>query len=106
MKNNIKTKSKIEFTIKSLNKIKDLQERHRKLYKLGVDLIEFETSNDLLVESLAFLWSDSNKKKILIEDWINWWLYENVDKVVYLKNGKITDVNSIKDFVNFISKYK
>lgn len=105
MKNAIKTKSKIEFTIKSLNKIKELQDKHYKLYRLGVDLTGFETSNDLVVESLAFLWSDSEKKKTFIKDWINWWLFEDVNKIIYEKKSEL-DVNSVKDFVNFLVKYK
>lgn len=72
-------------------------EKSRKLYELGIDLIEYAEDYNKLVEILL--------KEVFDEfrvDLIYWWLYENTEKVITFNNTQ-HDVTSIEDFHNFIT---
>lgn len=93
---------KIDFAIRALNKIKEIEERYYKLKDLGVDLIDFETGINIIEEAVTIMFSKDKKEFKLVLDNVQWWLYEDVDKIVYYKNGKTKDLNSIENFINYL----
>lgn len=50
-----------------------------------------------LVKTLKYLVDDD-------EDWIDWWLFEAVDKKVFLEDKTIIDVSEPEDFYEFLIK--
>ena len=52
---------KKEFAIKTLKRIKEIQETYHKLKALGVDLIDYENGVNLLEESVALLFVKDEK---------------------------------------------
>jgi len=94
---------KKEFAIRTLKKIKEIQETHHKLKALGVDLIDHE--NGLLEEIVALLFVEDEKnfKEALIE--IQWWLYEDVDKIITLRDKSKIDVNTPEAFIGWLEKW-
>lgn len=96
---------KKEFAIRTLKKIKEIQETHHKLKALGVDLIDYENGINLLEESVALLFVEDEKnfKEALIE--IQWWLYEDVDKIITLRDKSKIDVNTPEAFIGWLEKW-
>ena len=96
---------KKKFAIRTIKRIKEIQETHHKLKALGVDLIYYENGVNLLEESIALLFvkDEKNLKKAL--DDIQWWLYENVDKIITLSDKSKVDVNTPEDFIDWLEKW-
>ena len=92
---------KKKFAIEALKKIKEISEKTHTLYKLGVDLIEFENGTELLTKSLALLLVGEKDYKEAIDD-IDWWLYEDVEKKIYLNGKKTIDVETAEQFVDWL----
>ena len=90
--------------IKILKQIKIINDKQHKLYKLGVDIIEISNGVDLLGDSISYLfYNGENEADIkIINDWVDWWLYESVNKIVYEKDKTETDLNKIEDFVDYL----
>ena len=82
------------------NSLIALKEIHEKSFELstllGCDVIEF-TSN---LESSTLLVLESVMQDN--EDWICWWLYEDVKKIITLKNGSELDLTSSFALYNFL----
>lgn len=95
------------FSIRALSALKERSERIHQLYKLKVNLIDFDEGiTDKLEESVAIILSKGNEKNYeFILSYVSWWLYEKVDKIITLKDGKKVDVNNVKDFVEWIENY-
>jgi len=96
---------KKEFAIRTLKKIKEIQETYHNLKALGVDLIDYENGVNLLEESIALLFvrDEKNFQKALND--VQWWLYENVDKVITLGDESKVDVNTPEDFINWLDSW-
>lgn len=92
---------KKKFAIESLKKIKEISEKTHTLYKLGVDLIEFENGTEPLTKSIALLLVGEKDYKEAIDD-IDWWLYEDVEKKIYLNGKKTIDVETAEQFVDWL----
>ena len=90
--------------IKILKQIKIINDKQHRLYKLGVDIIEISNGIDLLSESIAYLFYNGKNEDDIknITDWVDWWLYESVDKIVYEKDKSETNVNKLEDFVDYL----
>lgn len=90
--------------IKILKQIQIINDKQRKLYKLGVDIIEISNGIDLLSESIAYLfYNGKNEDDIkIVNDWVDWWLYESVDKIIYEKDKSEINVNKLEDFVDYL----
>jgi len=96
---------KKEFTIKALNKIKEIQKIYDSLYKLGVDILELDNAVGLLIESIAISYSkDETQCKKIVDD-LSWWLYEDNEKVIYFKNKKSINLEKVEDFVKWLEKW-
>ena len=96
---------KKEFAIRTLKRIKEIQETHHKLKALGVDLIDYENGVNLLEESIALLFvkDEKNFEKALND--VKWWLYENVDKIITLGDKSKVDVNTPEDFIDWLDRW-
>ena len=96
---------KKEYAIKVLEALKERSSKIHTLYSFGVNLIDFdEEVTQKMEESIAVLFCndiEDNYKHILSD--VGWWLYENVDKIITLKDGQKVDVNKVDDFVDWLS---
>lgn len=75
------------------------------LYQVNIDIINsvlFDNNySDLVIRSIAFPFHDV---KNVIDD-IEWWLYEDVDKIITLKDGTEVDVTTLKDYTNYLFEF-
>ena len=92
---------KKEFAIRALKRIKKIQKTYHKLKSLGVDLIDYENGVNLLEESIALLFVKDEKSYEKAIDDIQWWLYENVDKIITLDDKSQVDVNTPEAFIDW-----
>lgn len=93
--------------IKALNKIIERNELIGRLYGMGVNLMELDDTYTTLTEdSIAFLICGDNLEfyKAIRED-IGWWLYDDVKKIITLKDKSEVDVTDAESFVNWITEY-
>lgn len=95
---------KKEFIVNCLNKLKDLHFKRLQVYAVGIDLLNFESCDDLLIEAIAMLFEDYNENGKLIIDDIYWWLYENVKKEIAI-DKKIYNVAKTEDFVDWLEDW-
>jgi hypothetical protein len=95
---------KKEFAIRTLKRIKEIQETYHKLKAFGVDLVDYENGVNLLEESIALLFvkDEENFEKALNN--VQWWLYENVDKIITPGDGSEVDVNTPEDFIDWLDR--
>ena len=96
---------KKEFAIRTLKRIKEIQDTYHKLKALGIDLIDYESAVCLLEESLALLFGkdEENFEKALND--VQWWLYKNGDKIITLGDKSIVDVNSPEAFIYWLERW-
>jgi len=93
-----------QFLQRSLSSLKERSVNIDKLYRLKVNLREFdEDITDKLEESIAIILSKGNEKNFesILAD-VNWWLYDRVDKIVTLKSGEKLDLNEVGNFVSWL----
>lgn len=82
--------------IKALNGIKAESDKRDEIYTHGIDMIHYE--NGYLTELLNVL-------KVIMNDKyenISWWLFEDVEKIIYFKNGKQRDLTKVEDLVKYL----
>ena len=80
--------------VKALNKVIERNELIGRLYGMGVNLMELDDTYTTLTEdSIAFLICGNNLEfyKAIRED-IGWWLYDDVEKIITLKDESKVDV--------------
>ena len=96
---------KKEFAIRTMKRIKEIQETYHKLNALGVDLIDYENGVNFLEESIALLFvkDEKNFEKALHD--VQWWLYESVDKIITLGDKSKVDVNTPEDFIDWLERW-
>lgn len=58
----------------------------------------------LLEEAIPTMYAKTETEYEEILGWVQWWLYENVEKIITL-NGKKEDLTNVGDFVDYIEKY-
>ena len=96
---------KKEFAVRTLKRIKEIQQTHHELKALGIDLIDYENGINLLEESIALMFTtDENDFEKALDD-VQWWLYENVDKILTLKDKTKVDVNTPEAFIDWLEKW-
>lgn len=82
--------------------LKKDSERSDKLYKLGIDTINF---NDELHQAITLLLRTYYSRDG--EDMISWWMWENVEKFVYDSAGnKTDDLTKIEDLWEYVEKIR
>lgn len=82
----------------ALVELKNIHENSIKLSEiLGTGVVEFAAGvESALLSVLEEVMQDSG-------DWIGWWLYEDVPKVVTLKNGSDIDLSTPIALYNFLA---
>jgi hypothetical protein len=96
---------KKEFAVRTLKRIKEIQQTQRKLKALGIDLIDYENGINLLEESIALMFTtDENNFEKALND-VQWWLYENVNKIITIKDDTKVDVNTPEAFIDWLEKW-
>ena len=97
---------KKEFAVRTLKRIKEIQQTHHNLKALGIDLIDYENGVNLLEESIALMFTENeNDFEKALND-VQWWLYDNVDKVININyNDTKVDVNTPEAFIDWLEKW-
>lgn len=102
---------------KGILRLKEQNDRYSELYKLGIDLINYEKPvSNCLEESLALMCATTEELFEHSLDILQWWLYEGIpDKKLYsATTGKekriedhevVADLNNIDDFVDYLTQY-
>lgn len=97
---------KRDFCITTLDAILRQTEKRNKACNLGIDLIYYDHDfNTKLEESISIILAkDKAQQKLIIKD-VEWWIYEDVEKVIVYpkrkKNNKI-DVSTPAKFIDWI----
>ncbi len=89
-----------ESFIKTINKYKQFIDTSDKLNDLGIDLCEGPITDSIDAIFDAWLTEFLNEEDI---DIIYWWLFEDVDKIIYDGDKKI-NVEKIEDLYNYLCK--
>lgn len=85
-----------------ISKLQKTSERDQGIYKLGIDLINFTDDYHSIINLLLKTYYSEEG-----EDIISWWLYENVEKKIYNKKGKvIDDLTSIESLWKYVEKIR
>lgn len=100
----MKKNYKKEFAVKILNRIKQIQATYRILRNNGVDLLEYENGVNLLEESIALLFTDNEDSLEKALSDVQWWIYEDVKKIITMKDKKI-NVELPGDFINWLEEF-
>jgi hypothetical protein len=71
----------------------------------GIDLIDYENGINLLEESISIMFTENENDFEKAIDDVQWWLYENVDKILTLKDNTKVDVNTPEAFIDWLNKW-
>jgi len=93
------------YAIRTLKRIKEIQENYHKLKAFGVDLIDYENGVNLLEESIALLFTQDEKNFENALNDIQWWLYEDVDKIITLGDNTKVNVNRPGCFIDWLEMW-
>lgn len=97
--------AKKQFAIKTLNFLKLEIIKRKTFSNNGIEVTEFiENYINKLEESVVMLFAKDDKQFELILNDVQWWLYEDVKKVIYYNNKKEVKVDTIEKFINWIIK--
>jgi transcriptional antiterminator len=91
-----------EFAIKTLKRIKKIQDTKEKLQELGVELNEYEDGVNLLEESIAIMFSKDEKTFEEVIGYIHKFLYLN--KFFSGGKGTVSELTTSEEFVNWLDK--
>ena len=89
-----------------------LREDLKRIINLQQEFVEEWDKNPVLnIESRLYdvplIMFDTCMNSVLTEtgsDLLFWWLYENVDKIIYLKDGTEVDLTKLDDFLDYLYK--
>jgi hypothetical protein len=83
-------------------KIKEHDEKVHALYTLGVDILDFDNSFSQLEKSIpTLLRKEKDEQFGYIQDLVGWWLYEDVDKVIWIDEFEIK-VDNVEEFTDYL----
>lgn len=89
-----------------------LQEDLKRIINLQQEFVKEWDKNPVLnIESRLYdvplIMFDTCINSVLTEtgaDLLFWWLYENVDKIIYLKDGSEIDLTNLDDLLDYLYK--
>jgi len=91
-----------DYIIETLLKIKENDEKVHALYTLGVDILDFDNSFSQLEKSIpTLLRKEKDEQFGYIQDLVGWWLYENVDKIIYVDDIEV-NVDKVEKFTDYL----
>ncbi len=97
--------------IETLELLKQEVDKRNEIYKHGVDLSNYENICwkavvDLVAYSLSLMNKKVNYTEEELKEEVEWWLWERSKKeVTIVKTKKVYNLESAKDFVNFLLKH-
>lgn len=100
--------TKNEILESAINTLSKSNTRYFKLKELGIDLIDF--NNDAEKSIIGLCCFIIGKDYTATKDFIEWWLYEGVDKKLYTADSTeknmvaLEDLSNISDFINYLLK--
>lgn len=86
----------IKIITESLDSLKKEGDKRDEIYKHGVDLSNYENEYSIVAINLLVHMLGGYK------DEVEWWLYENVDKVYFREGLPDYNAENSTDFVNFL----
>ena len=91
-----------DYIIDTLLKIKEHNEKVHPLYTLGIDILEFDNTISQLEKSIpTLLRKEKDEQFGYIQDLVGWWLYEDVDKTIWI-DDIVVKVDKVEEFVDYI----
>ena len=91
-----------DYIIETLLKIKEHNEKIHSIYSLGIDLLEFDNTIPQLEKSIpTILRKEKDKPYEWIQDLVGWWLYDDVQKKIWLDELEF-DVESVENFTDYL----
>jgi hypothetical protein len=91
-----------EYIIETLLKIKEHDEKILSVHRMGVDLLDFDTTIPQLEKSIpTLLRKEKDEPFGWIQDLVGWWLYDNVDKKIWHEEVEF-NVESVEDFTDYL----
>lgn len=96
-----------DYIIGVLKKIQEINEKIDVLYHHNIDILDLENGVPLLEKSIAVtLRKKEDQKFRYVQDIVGWWLYENVEKIIWYDEDDKRDISDIEVFVDYlISEY-
>ena len=83
---------------KSLNILKDEHNKKDKLYEYGIDLINYEREYLTgFIDLISFLTGKDSQEEI------EWWIYEDVEKIYYMPDGTQVNVKKAEDLLEYLA---
>jgi hypothetical protein len=91
-----------EYIIETLLKIKEHDEKILSVHRMGVDLLDFDTTIPQLEKSIPILLRKKQDEQFgWIQDLVGWWLYDDVDKKIWHEKVEF-DVESVENFTDYL----
>ncbi len=81
--------------------IQAITEHREVFYKYGVNFVEFPSGLTELEKCIAMMFSSREEDYAIILDYIQWWLYEDVKKVIWVNKKKV-NVSTASKFVEWL----
>jgi hypothetical protein len=92
-----------EYIIETLTKIKEYDEKIHSIYRMGIDLLDFDNLIPQLEKSIpTLLRKEQDEYYRYIQDIVGWWLYDDVDKIIYVDDDVEINLDNIEDFVEYL----
>jgi len=92
-----------EYIIETLTKIKEYDEKIHSIYRMGIDLLDFDNLIPQLEKSIpTLLRKEKDEYYGYITDVVGWWLYDDVDKIIYIDGDVEINLDNIEDFVDYL----
>jgi hypothetical protein len=91
-----------EYIIETLLKIKEHDEKILSVHRMGVDLLDFDTTIPQLEKSIPTLLRKKQDEQFgWIQDLVGWWLYDDVDKKIWHEEVEF-NVETVEDFTDYL----
>lgn len=94
--------NKQQFFYAAISEIERLRKWQEDLYALGVDTLNKPLSEEVIIEAISLILSENEKQQKWIRENVEWWLYENVEKVIWVQGLKI-EVKTKEQLYNFLT---
>lgn len=94
---------------KCLTMLKEEIDKRENLFKYGVDLINYENLYteavlDIITFNIYLINKKYEKSEKEIREYLEWWLYEDVEKKIWI-DKRIYKVDNPQKFLNFLLRH-
>ena len=94
----------IKFCASILDRVKQEYNKRDSLYENGVDLSNYQNGlYDTTMDSIYYiLVGDDIANREILKDYIEWWLFESVEKIIYRTNNRDYNVEKSYDLLKWV----